>query len=142
MSAWSARAVLRLTRSSVLRQLHDEVKIGSPGGERTRERRAPIRQSIAWARVTEFGPRTAASDLDASLRLAAQEDNEVRAVAGLGAQRLVRDDKGRSRRHHAGDTIQCVLRNDDPVERALCAARVRQHRLAAPVRPVLWLDHA
>ena len=86
------------------------------------------KQPVARARVAEFGVRTASSDLDAALRLAAQEDDEIRAFAGLGAQGFVRDDQGRSRRY-PGDTIQCVLRNDDPVERALCAAGVRRRRL-------------
>src|SRR6266436_8521833 len=117
----------------------------SPVGERKRERRAPIKHTTAWARVTEFVARTASSHLDSSLRLAAQEDHEIRAFAGLGAQRLVRDDKGRARRY-PGNTIQHVLRNGDSIERALCTARVRRHRLnvagMVPARPALWLDRA
>ena len=62
--------------------------------------------------------RAASSRLHAALRLAAQDDHEIRVFAGLRAQRLVGDDQGRSRRHHPGDTIQCVLWNDNPVERA------------------------
>src|SRR6266852_7407936 len=122
-----------------------EVKrTGSPVGKRTGEWQSPIRQAIAWARVTEFGPRIASSDLDASLRLSAQEDHEIRAFAGLGAQCFVRDDKGRPRRY-PGDTIQCVRWNDNPVERALCTSRVRQHRLdvatMALARPALRREH-
>ena len=120
-------------------------RTGSPAGKRTPERRAPKRQTIAWPRVTEFGPRTASSALDAALRLAAQEHHEIRAFAGLGAQRLVRDDQGRSRRKPC-DTIQCVRWNDNPVERGLCTAGVRRCRLdvatTARARPALWLDHA
>jgi hypothetical protein len=86
-------------------------RTGSPGGMRTHERQAPIRQAIARARVREFGPGSASSGLDASLRLAAQEDHEIRAFAGLRAQRLVRDDQGRSRRRHPGNTIQWLLRS-------------------------------
>jgi hypothetical protein len=112
-------------------------RTGSPGGIRARERPVPIRQAIARARVTEFVARTASSGLDASLRLVAQGDHEIRAAAGLRAQRLVCDDKGRSRRYPR-DMIQYVLRNDNPIERALCTARVRQHRLdvatTAPTR--------
>src|ERR1039457_5612996 len=62
---------------------------GSPIGIRTRERRAPIRQAIAWTLVLDFGLWTAASVLDTSLRLAAHEDHKFRAVARLRAQRLV-----------------------------------------------------
>jgi hypothetical protein len=85
-------------------------RTGLPGGIRIHERQAPIRQAIARARVREFGPGSASSGLDASLRFAAQEDHEIRAFAGLRAQRLVRDDQGRSRRRHRGDTIQWLLR--------------------------------
>src|SRR5438445_8082691 len=108
-------------RRSVSLTLPEVKRTGSPGGKRTRERRAPKRHAVAWARVAEFVPRTrtASSHLDAALRLATQEDHEIRALAGLGAQRLVRDDKGRPR-HYPGDTIQYVLRNDNPIERALC----------------------
>src|ERR1700681_303721 len=120
-------------------------RTGSPAGKRPPERRAPKRQTIAWPRVTEFGPRTASPVLDAALRLAAQEHHEIRAFAGLGAQRLVRDDQGRSRRKPC-DTIQCVRWNDNPVERGLCTARVCWHRFdvatMAAARPALWLDHA
>ena len=68
------------------------------------------------------------SELNASLRLAAQEDHEIRVVAGLGAQRLIRNDEGRSW-HHPGDTIQYVWWNDNPVECCLCTPRVSQHPL-------------
>src|SRR6266852_8880887 len=123
-----------------------EVKrTGSPVKKRTPKWRAPKRHAIACACVREFGLRTASSHLDAALRLAAQEDHEIRTFAGLGAQRLVGDDKGRPRRH-PGDTIQCVLRNDNPVERGLGTIAVRQHGLdvttIAAARPALWLDHA
>src|SRR6266404_2257017 len=96
---------------------------GSPGGKRTPERRAPIKKAIARARVGEFGPRIASAALDASLRLAAQQHHKIRALAGLRAQRLVRDDQGRSR-HDPGDAIQYVLRNDNAIERGFCAVRV------------------
>src|SRR5260370_40739550 len=123
-----------------------EVKrTGSPVKKRTPKWRAPKRHAIACACVREFGLRTASSHLDAALRLAAHEHHEIRAFAGLGAQRLVGDDKGRSRRHPGG-TIQGVLWNDNPVERALCTAGVRRHRLdgatLAPPRAALWLRYA
>ena len=70
----------------------------------TRKMLAPKRQSKAWTLVPCFGRRTASSDCDPSLRLAAQEDHEIRALAGLRAQLLVRDDQGRPRRRHLGDT--------------------------------------
>ena len=119
-------------------------RTGSPGRKGTSERRAPKRLA-AWASVAEFGPRTASPPLDAALRLAAQQHHEFRSLAGLRAQRLVRDDQGGSRRN-AGDAIQCVLRNGDAVERGLCAVRVRRHRLniatTIPARPVVWLNRA
>src|SRR6266436_2402086 len=102
--------------------------MASPGGKRTPERRGPIKKAIARARVAELGLRAASSALDASLRLAAQQHHKVRALAGLRAQRLVRDDQGRSRRD-PGDAIQYVLRNDNAIERSFCAVRVRRHRL-------------
>ena len=94
------------------------------------------------------------------MRLAAQEDDEIRALAGLRAQRLVRDDQGRSR-GNPGDAVQYLLRNDDPIERGLCindlginglgindlgVVRIRQHRLGiaitAPARAAIWLNRA
>src|SRR6266480_3517925 len=69
-----------------------DAESGSPGGIRTPDRRAPIRQAIARTLITDFGIWTAPSHLDSSLRLAAHEDDKFRAVAGLRAQRLVRDD--------------------------------------------------
>src|SRR3984893_15542519 len=86
-------------RSETNAMCHYRKRTGSPAGKRPPERRAPKRQAIAWPRVTEFGPRTASPVLDAALRLAAQEHHEIRAFAGLGTQRLVRDDQGRSRRN-------------------------------------------
>src|SRR3977135_855304 len=110
-------------------------RIASPGGKRTPERRAKIKKAMGRARVAEFGARTASSALDASLRLAAQQHHKIRALAGLRAQRLVRDDHGRSRRD-PGDVIQYVLRNDNAIERGFCAVRVRRHRVtAAPIAP-------
>src|SRR5882672_5920600 len=117
-------------------------RTGSPARKAIPERRAPKMQA-ARARVAEFGPRTASPALDASLRFAAQQYHEVRSLAGFGTQRLVRYDQRRSRRD-AGDAVQCVLRNDDAVERGLCAVRVRQRRLnvvtTTPARPAIWLN--
>src|SRR5216683_8192393 len=102
---------------------------GSPGRKRTRDGRAPIRLAITRATIRDVVDlRTALPALDPSLRLAAQEDDEIRALAGLGVQRFVRDDQGRSY-GNPGDAIQDVLRNDNPVERGLCVVRIRQHRL-------------
>src|ERR1700704_4405036 len=119
--------------------------IASPGGRRAPERRAKIKKAIARARVAKFGARTASSTLDASLRLAAQQHHKIRALAGLRAQRLVRDDQRRSRRD-PGDAIQYVLRNDNAIERGFCAVRVRRHRLnvatTAPAHPVVWRNYA
>jgi len=94
----------------------------------------------------DFCSRTASPHLDASLRLATQENHEIRAVPSFRAQGLVRDDQGRSRRGHPGETIQCVLRNANPIERAPRAARIRRHWLdsaaPAPPRLTLGLDYA
>jgi hypothetical protein len=85
---------------------------------------------IFLSSVFEFGPRSASSGLDVS----------------FCAQRLLQDSEGRSRRCHPGDTIQCLLRNDNPAERGLCAAWVRQHGLdpatIPPARPTMSLNHA
>jgi hypothetical protein len=56
-------------------------------------------------------------------------------VSELNASSVtIREDRGAIPR----DMIQYVLRNDNPIERALCTARVRQHRLdvatTAPTR--------
>src|SRR5262245_64068465 len=68
-------------------------RMGSPNRTRTGKGRRPIRLAIAWALVTDFGSRTASPEFDSSLRLAAQDNHEIRAFAGLGAQRLVGDDQ-------------------------------------------------
>ena len=47
------------------------------------------RQAKAWTLVPHFARRTVSSASDASLRLTAQEDDEIRALAGLRAQLLV-----------------------------------------------------
>src|SRR5713226_9823445 len=107
-----------------------EKKIRSPAGIRTRERRAPIRQAIAWTLVAEFGLRITASHLDTSLWLAAHEDHKFRTLAGLRAQRLVGNDQGRSRGRHPFETIQCVLWNGDPVERGFRTACVGRYQLS------------
>src|SRR5882724_300845 len=118
--------------------------IASPGGKRTPERRTP-KKATAPARVEEVGPRTASPALDASLRLAAQQHHKIRALAGLRAQLLVRDDQGRSRRD-PGDAIQYVLRNDNAIEHGFCAVGVRRHRLnvatTAPAHPAVWFNCA
>jgi hypothetical protein len=103
---------------------------------------APKRQAKAWTLVPCFARRAAASDSDSSLRLAAQEDHEIRALAGLRAQLLVRDDQGRSRRCHLGDTVD-VLRNHNPVKRGFRVARLLRYRLdfRAFARPRMRLDH-
>jgi hypothetical protein len=80
--------------------------------------------------VPDFGLGTVASELDASLWLAAHDDYKLRVLTGLRAQRLIGDDQGRSWRRYSCDTIQCVLWNDDPVERCFRGARVGHH----------WLD--
>src|SRR5262245_54593700 len=134
------------TRLGLLYAESNVLSQGSPSRIRTRGRRARMRQAIARALVTDFGPRTASSELDAPLRLAAQDDHEIRAFASLGAQHLVRDDQRRSRRRHAGETIQYVLRNDNPVERGARAALVRRWRLdvapTTPAGPAMRLDRA
>src|SRR5205823_4173943 len=96
-----------------------------------------------WTLVPCFGRPAAASDSDPSLRLAAQEDHEIRALAGLGAQLLVRDDQGRPRRCRLGDTLD-VLRYHDPVKRGFRVARLLRCRLdlRAFARPRMGLDHA
>ncbi len=80
------------------------------------------------------------------MRLAAQHGHELGALAGLGTQGLVRDDKGRSRRRRRHDAVQHLLRNDDAIERALCGARVGPDQFgvaaAVCVRPSLRLDNS
>src|SRR5215211_2738741 len=122
-----------------------EVKrAGSPRGKRTRERLAPVSRKVAWARV-ELGLRTASAALDASLRFAAQQHHKICALAGLRAQRLVRDDQGRPR-PDPSDPIQYVLRNDNAIERGFCAGRVRRRGLNVPTidpaRSGMWLNCA
>src|SRR5215510_5984302 len=71
-------------------------RTGSPNRTRTRKGRLPkwlVRLAIARALVTDFGSLTASPELDSSLRLAAQDNHEIRAFAGLRAQRLVGDDQ-------------------------------------------------
>ena len=106
----------------------------SPRRIRTRDRRTPITHLVAREIVTKFSLRTgtALSNLDAALRLAAQDYHEIRAFSGFGAWCFIRDDEGRSRRD-PGDTVQHVLWNYNPVERALCTVRVRKHRLNVAV---------
>jgi len=60
----------------------------SPSGIRTREWRAPRWQEIAGTLVPDFGLGTAASELDASLWLAAHEDHKLRVLTGLQARRI------------------------------------------------------
>src|SRR5215813_40157 len=95
-----------------------------------REWKAPIWPALALTVITGFGHEPTAPELDASLRLTAHEHYKLCALAGLRAQRLVRDDQRRSRRCHSSDTIQCVLWNGDPVERRFRADRAGRDRLA------------
>src|ERR1700728_3438517 len=85
--------------------------------------RTPIAQAFIGYIVTEFSLRTkvAPPNLDPALRLVAKDDDEIRPFAGLSARGFICDDERRSRHDH-GDAIQHVFGNDDPVERALCAA--------------------
>src|ERR1700720_4720836 len=108
----------------------------------TRKMLAPKRQAKPRTLVPSFGRRTASSDSDSSLRLAAQQDHEIRALAGLRAQLLVRNDQGRPRRRHLGDTID-VLRNHNPVKCSFRLAWLLRYRLdlGAFARPRMWLDH-
>src|SRR5271166_2949488 len=126
------------------------------GGERTEFARevcasnrtelalAPKRQAKAWALVPipGLGRGTASSNCDPSLRLAAQEDHEIRALAGLRAWFLVRDDQRRPRRCRLGETLD-LWRNLNPIKRGFRIARLLRCRLNlgafAPAR--LWLDH-
>src|SRR5579871_4780948 len=86
---------------------------------------APLRTPIGHetapagvAVVADLRRRAAPAELDATLRLVAQEHHEIGSLARLRARRLVRHDQGRTRAR-AGDAIQHVLRNRDPVERGL-----------------------
>src|SRR5882757_6367456 len=56
---------------------------------------------------------------EAALGLVAQHRDELGAVVGLGAQRLVRDDDRGSRHSGRRDPIEHLLRNGDAVERLL-----------------------
>src|SRR5204863_7289245 len=49
-------------------------------------------------------------DLDAALRLAAHDHDEIRALARLLAQRFVRDDQDRAGRYNLGDAVDGLLR--------------------------------
>jgi hypothetical protein len=86
------------------------IKTVSPG------RVAPIGWEIARAR--ELGYWTAPSELDPSLRLAAQQDHEFRPLASLRAQRLIGNDQGGSR-DDPWNAVQYVLRNDNSIEQTL-----------------------
>jgi hypothetical protein len=103
---------------------------------------APNRQAKAWTLVPHFARRTVSSASDASLRLTAQEDDEIRALAGLRAQRLVRDDQRRPRRRHLGDTKD-LRRNHNAVECGFRVARFLRCRLAlrASARPRTSVHH-
>src|ERR1700739_373524 len=94
----------RLARSAWTR---GQREIQLPSGKRTRERRGPRWQAIAGTLVPDFGLRTAAAKLDASLWLAAHDDYKLRVLTGLRAQLLVGDDQGRSWRRYFCDTVQC-----------------------------------
>src|SRR5258706_6188122 len=100
------------------------------------------RQAKAWTLVPHFARRTVSSASDASLRLTAQEDDEIRALAGLRAQLLVRDDQRRPRRRHLGDTKD-LRRNHNAVECGFRVARLLRCRLAlrASARPRTSVHH-
>src|SRR6266403_3523522 len=100
------------------------------------------RQAKAWTLVPHFARRTVSSARDASLRLTAQEDDEIRALAGLRAQLLVRDDQRRPWRRHLGDTKD-LRRNHNAVECGLRVARLLHCRLAirASARPRTSVHH-
>src|SRR5258705_2714008 len=100
------------------------------------------RQAKAWTLVPHFARRTVSSASDASLRLTAQEDDEIRALAGLRAQLLVRDDQRRPRRRHLGDTKD-LRRNHNAVECGFRVARLLRCRLAlrASARPHTSVHH-
>src|SRR6185312_9397772 len=68
----------------------------------------------------------------AALRLVVQHRDELGAVIGFFAQRLVRDDDRGSRQCSRRDAIEHLLRNRDAIERALWAVLVfdRDHRPA------------
>src|SRR4030088_3174086 len=61
--------------------------VDSPHGKAIPERRAPKRQA-AWARVAEFGPRTASPPQDASLRLAPRPTKQIRSLPRFPAHTL------------------------------------------------------
>ena len=83
---------------------------GGRGGRRSRRRRA-----------------AAAPDLDAALRLAAHQHDEIRALARLlGAHGLVRDDQRGAGRDDLVDAVDGLLRDGDALERRLGRARVRR----------------
>src|SRR5262249_21176842 len=103
-----------------------------PSGVGAREWRGPGWQGvIAGTLVPDLGLGIAASELDASLWLAAHDDHKFRVLTRLRAQLLVGDDQGRSPRRYCGAAIQCVLWNSDPVKGCFGAARVGRHRLDA-----------
>src|SRR3954453_18000195 len=91
------------------------VRVSSPNGIPTPGRRAPPRQATELGVVPGLR-RSASTYLEASLRLAAQENDEIRPLAGFGAQALIRDDHRRARRSQTGNLLQDVGRNDNPVQ--------------------------
>src|SRR3989475_8668926 len=97
------------------------------------------RRAKAWTLVPHFARRTVSSARDASLRLTAQENDEIRA---LRAQLLVRDDQRRPRRRRLGDTKD-LRRNYNAVECGFRVARLLRCRLAlrASARPRTSVHH-
>src|SRR5437879_5545392 len=73
----------------------------------------------------------------AALGLITQHRDELGAIVGLAAQRLVRDDDRGSRRCGRRDAIEHLLRDGDAVERGLgVVAVVDRDRRPAQARPV------
>src|SRR5207245_1496549 len=85
------------------------------------------------ARNEDIGRRPAR--YEAALRLVVQHRDELGAIVGLFAQRLVRDDDRGSRHGGRRDTIEHVLRDGDAVERVLgVVAVVDRDRAPAQAR--------
>src|SRR5690348_7809310 len=125
-----------------------------PGGKRRTVlrsvRRAPVRAIALW-RIAELRIDTALARIahlarrmlahrETALRLVAQYGHELGALAGLGAETLVRDDDRRARRRGRRNAVEHILRNGDAVERAFGVGRTVDGD-DAPAQPGLGLRH-
>src|SRR5262249_14334816 len=77
------------------------------------------------------------TQLDAALRLAADQHHEVGRLAGLLVRRLVRNDERRAGQHELGNLLADLFRNLDAVERSRRRGDVGRHRIGRAAGIVL-----